>query len=765
MPPRNVVPKPRAEAAPAAVGGVQPARHDPPRGAEGDRRARVRVRRSRGGAATGSTTTTRRSRPRACRSATRSTPTSRASPPSCATTTRTRRCAAGSRARTSSATRSRTTTCSAVTSPGVTDVWDEFQQRRARARLRPGSGRSPRARTTTGSARKVVRGGRRRAARRGRHARPDPRVPAALRGVRRRPGDLLLPGGQEPPRAHHGEPRAVRHARCCPSSWSATSSRQREKATRLAPVDRRPRWRASRPTTTRRCRPTTTRSPPSRARWPTAPAATTSTRCSTTSPGRPRSVAAGSSTTCWGELTADALAERRLTIPLTSRPRTIAGWQSPAASASPTSLRRLSMGVHPELARGSSTAPTPPSRGRSTCPRPRRAAGLPAARRLPRPAARSATCSPPSTGGWVGCSEPDRMIEERLVWFWHDHFATSVAKVRVPYLMYQQHLHAPAARDRQLRRPAARGGQGPGDAAASSTASPTPAHERNENFGREVMELFTMGREASYTQDDVVAASRAFTGWVVDDPRPAEPARRLGGPAVERGVPRPAATTPAPRPCSAPPAPLDMDGALDVILDAARRPRGSSPPSCARELVGVRARRRDRQRAGPRPSGRELRDHAAGRGDRAARPRFTSDAAVRAKYRSPVEKLVGHRAGDPARRSRHRRSAPTGPTRQRGRRAARSGRIGYLPFVPPNVGRLPEGLAPARPAASSSTPSTWCRCTRRAGDPDQAVDDLLRRASALVRRERPTRDGGDARSAIPTRRFALVVASPEYTVV
>ena len=49
MPPRNVVPKPRAEAAPAAVGRVQPPRHDPPRRAEGHRRARVRVHRSRGG--------------------------------------------------------------------------------------------------------------------------------------------------------------------------------------------------------------------------------------------------------------------------------------------------------------------------------------------------------------------------------------------------------------------------------------------------------------------------------------------------------------------------------------------------------------------------------------------------------------------------------------------------------------------------------------------------------------------------------------------
>ena len=37
-------------------------------------------------------------------------------------------------------------------------------------------------------------------------------------------------------------------------------------------------------------------------------------------------------------------------------------------------------------------------------------------------------------------ASPDRMIEERLVWFWHDHFATSLAKVLQPYLMWKQHL-------------------------------------------------------------------------------------------------------------------------------------------------------------------------------------------------------------------------------------------------------------------------------------------------------------------------------------
>ena len=62
MPPRNVVPEAAPEAAPAAVGRVQPPRHDPPRRAERHRRARVRVRRSRRGEALGRRLLRRRSR-------------------------------------------------------------------------------------------------------------------------------------------------------------------------------------------------------------------------------------------------------------------------------------------------------------------------------------------------------------------------------------------------------------------------------------------------------------------------------------------------------------------------------------------------------------------------------------------------------------------------------------------------------------------------------------------------------------------------------
>ena len=71
---RDAAAQRRAEADTAAastgVGRVHSPRDDPPRRAARDRRAVVRVLRSRGGASRGSTTTTRRSRPRASRSAT-----------------------------------------------------------------------------------------------------------------------------------------------------------------------------------------------------------------------------------------------------------------------------------------------------------------------------------------------------------------------------------------------------------------------------------------------------------------------------------------------------------------------------------------------------------------------------------------------------------------------------------------------------------------------------------------------------------------------
>ncbi len=41
----------------------------------------------------------------------------------------------------------------------------------------------------------------------------------------------------------------------------------------------------------------------------------------------------------------------------------------------------------------------------------------------------------------------------------------------------------------------------------------------NENYGRELMELHTLGVDGGYTQDDVMAVARAFTGWTIYDPQ------------------------------------------------------------------------------------------------------------------------------------------------------------------------------------------------------------------------------------------------------
>src|SRR3981081_2642412 len=42
----------------------------------------------------------------------------------------------------------------------------------------------------------------------------------------------------------------------------------------------------------------------------------------------------------------------------------------------------------------------------------------------------------------------------------------------------------------------------------------------NENYGRELMELHTLGVDGGYTQNDVINVAKAFTGWTIVGPRP-----------------------------------------------------------------------------------------------------------------------------------------------------------------------------------------------------------------------------------------------------
>ena len=108
-------------------------------------------------------------------------------------------------------------------------------------------------------------------------------------------------------------------------------------------------------------------------------------------------------------------------------------------------------------------------------------------------------------------------LTEKMVLFWHNHFVSSLQKVRSPVLMYRQN---------QLLRKYALGYFGdllhavakdPAMVVYLDSASNRKGRP-NENFAREVMELFTLG-EGRYSEQDVKEAARAFTGWSIDQER------------------------------------------------------------------------------------------------------------------------------------------------------------------------------------------------------------------------------------------------------
>jgi uncharacterized protein (DUF1800 family) len=110
--------------------------------------------------------------------------------------------------------------------------------------------------------------------------------------------------------------------------------------------------------------------------------------------------------------------------------------------------------------------------------------------------------------------DPDT-LREKLTLFWHGHFATSNRKVSsIPHMLGQNELlrrHAVGSFGELLtgmvRDPAMLVWL---DGAGSKKEKP------NENFGREFLELFTVGI-GHYAETDVREAARAFTGWSIDN--------------------------------------------------------------------------------------------------------------------------------------------------------------------------------------------------------------------------------------------------------
>ena len=107
-----------------------------------------------------------------------------------------------------------------------------------------------------------------------------------------------------------------------------------------------------------------------------------------------------------------------------------------------------------------------------------------------------------------------RPLEEKLTLFWHGHFATGAGKVRDARMMHRQNemLRANAAgnfRDLLLGILT-----DPAMLVYLDNGENRKDHP-NENFGRELLELFTMG-VGNYTERDIREAARAFTGWTND---------------------------------------------------------------------------------------------------------------------------------------------------------------------------------------------------------------------------------------------------------
>jgi hypothetical protein len=115
-------------------------------------------------------------------------------------------------------------------------------------------------------------------------------------------------------------------------------------------------------------------------------------------------------------------------------------------------------------------------------------------------------------GWWLYCMlQGGHPLREKLTLFWHNHFATSLAKVQNSALMFRQNC---------LLRTHALGKFGPFLQAVSKDpamliwldSNSNVKGKPNENYARELMELFSLG-VGHYTEKDIREAARAFTGW------------------------------------------------------------------------------------------------------------------------------------------------------------------------------------------------------------------------------------------------------------
>jgi uncharacterized protein (DUF1800 family) len=159
-----------------------------------------------------------------------------------------------------------------------------------------------------------------------------------------------------------------------------------------------------------------------------------------------------------------------------------------------------------------------------------------------------------------------RPLEDWMAWFWHGHFVSGLDKVKAPQLMVQQLRSFRALAFAPFAELVKAATVDPAmllylDGGSSTGRTP------NENYGRELLELFTIGA-GQFTEADVQAGAKALTGWTID--------RRTGASEFD-----------AARHDDDAQHYLGMDGVHDVdtVVHAA-----TSHPACARFVTGKLAR-------------------------------------------------------------------------------------------------------------------------------------------------------------------------------
>lgn len=336
-----------------------------------------------------------------------------------------------------------------------------------------------------------------------------------------------------------------------------------------------------------------------------------------------------------------------------------------------------------------------------------------------------------------------RLVEERMIWFWHDHFATSLAKVRMPYTMWRQHLtvRAHALGDfRELLHAMSI------DPAMLTYLDGTRNHVGaiNENYAREVMELHTVGR-GNYSQADITEAAKACSGWVARVPFAPRARRAPGG--DWDAVFIPARHVGGTKTILGRTDDFDLAGVVDLLLEQPATSRRIAAKIFA-ALVGVPP--------GPGTAERLGASFAADwRIDRLVTAivtsrEFVSEDVVRNRVRSPVEKLVALRQAVTSARGRERVLV----------RALRQ--LGYVPFAPPNPAGYPRD-------ASLLGPSQMMHTFDLLNGIDVAAIPRGDPASVLARfgvyDASPSTLDGLGTLTDPTQRFVLAFGSPEVALV